>query len=171
MKKLLIILIGIFLIGCKKPGQQSQTTPTVSGTFTFSFNGNSVSGYTKFCMLQNGYLLIAGNSNSDNSANPQSAFYAYIKMTTNDISVGQYTTSDVGDEVNFSSLNHIINFTAVYDIYSASNTYSKAKIIFNVISYNSTTKYITCTFSGTLQWQSNNNLYTVTNGSIYGTIN
>ncbi len=174
MNKILLIVATVLLFGCSKSKDSTPPppTPTVSGTFTFTFNVNSVSGYTKACRLitENGstYLLMEGNSNSDNNStvSPESTFQAKIKMPSNKIAVGTYTSSASSNNVTYSAK----YAPSSYTYYTASPIYTAATITFTIVSYDNTTKFISCKFSGTLQNQTTSTIHTVTNGVIYGRI-
>lgn len=155
----LLLIIMTLLISCKKNNATiAIPKPEITGTFTFIFDGHSIDGYTKTCaLLSNNTLFIGGNSNSDNSIESKYVFEAKVPMIT--ISVGQYLAT-----VNFKSLYAPSSYS-----YYATNE-PKYKMVFNIVSYNATTKAISCSFNGALKYDFDSTINTVTNGTITGVV-
>lgn len=164
----------ILFIGCKKESTQQAQPYTVYGNYSFLINGNildaygnSTNGNTRFCNLiqanGNTYLYIGGNRTS--GAFPSVVLEAYIKMPSTNIQSGTYSSTDVGNY--FKIQFQYDNRCACYDRYVSNTTNI---ISFKIVSYNSSTKEVTCEFSGKLQKENNTQVVNITNGRINGNL-
>ena len=171
------LLFLLLFLSCKKSENQVQNqVSNFPGSFSFQFGnntidvyGNSTSGNTNFCRLiqigSNTYFNIGGNQIANGEVYPKITFESNVKMPSNKIILGSYNSSIKGNYISFKSQNHYQ--CSCYDLYNANDT-TTSKIIFNVLSYDSITKYVKCTFSGTLQKEGNTSTVSIANGTIYG---
>lgn len=177
MKNLLsVFVISIILFSCKKTdinnqnsGQSNQTALPVSGIWTFNFDNNveggGVDGYTKEYVLNNGHLIVGGNSNSSDTENPLSIIEFSIKMPPSGIVLGSYfTNTDSSNYFNFENALSVNPYGGNAYMYYAASISTKAIMQINITKYDTVTKSLNCTFSGNVQ--KDTSLFAVDNGVV-----
>jgi len=156
MKNVLIIAAFSIFGSCKKDNPTPIKPYIVDGKFSFQLNGSTTDSYGHFtkgetttCRLINvsgiSYLKIAGNRVPDNI--PEVIFEAYVKMPSNIISIGNYSSKSTGNHVTYQT--QYDSRCHCYDVYNSDET-TTSEITFIIESYNSTTKEVICSYSGTL---------------------
>lgn len=159
----ILTLVVIILHGCKKDNTSIPTPiPAASGSYSFNFDGKSIdlyghstSGIVKGCVIVNGSYLSLSGSSSD----LKQSLKVYIKMPTETITEGNYTTSNNGNYVEYRS--EYANHSS--DYYQTNSLNVVSFNIYNLIKSNGITNF-SCSFSGKITTPSK--IVTVTNGVI-----
>lgn len=166
MKNLLLVISIILFASCKKestPTPVNPTDPVKTGLFSFNFSGIPISGDTYTCELTSDNYLSMGGSSAERPL-PKTSFTVYLKMPTV-ITTGTYYSYTSGT-INKIQYNQQIASNSYSEI--VANTTTTGKLTFNILSYNPSTKAISCTFNGTMENVSDHTVSTVSNGVING---
>ncbi len=169
----------LFLGSCAKspvarPPQQINNS---TGNWSFDINSNHISGNTTECGLTNNggaiisELYMTGNSGEQET--PNHKLEIFIQMPDDSIKLGQYYISDYY----FNRIEYdAYQYTDNYKFYIASGGYPKSHMVFNITSWDKTTKKISVTFNGVIEQGGltgavgTGTLYNITNGKINGTV-
>lgn len=158
-------LVVIILYGCKKDNTSIPTPipiPVASGSYSFNFDGKSIdlyghstSGIVKGCVIiDGGYMYLSGSS-----SDLKQSLKVYIKMPTETITAGNYTTSNNGNYIEYRS--EYANHSSDYYQTNSLNVVSFS--IYNLVKSNGITNF-SCSFNGNITTPSK--IVTVTNGVI-----
>jgi hypothetical protein len=169
-----MLLASIILFSCKKSSpnntqNNNQNTGTgTTGSFSFNFNNTFIdgSGSANHCVITDNYLYMGGYAgNVPGSTQPKYSFFFNIKLPSNSITLGTYSTNDnPNNYLDFQSERSVINNTTNYDDFSANQSTTGVMQV-TINSYNPSTRIVNCSFSGTVSDDGNVN-YNITNGTI-----
>lgn len=181
MKAFYALLLACTLLSCKKSSTSSgsntnQIKNSITGSFNFNFGVAAKNGNTIECVLleNDSVFQIAGQSTDGypTNPNPSYSFGADIKMPSNNITVGTYSSS-VGSNYFTYTDSHYSSPVSADIPYMASSQYPKGTVSFIIDSFNTTTNRVYCHFSGTLQNEydlSDTTTYTIFNGVVNGVV-
>lgn len=162
------------LVSCKKEGVPENQPTTQEATFSFMFDGKMIGGTSDNTVPYfpaTGVLELYGSSDLK-SVSADHYFILHLLTPNGEIKTGQYAADGSTDVTGnsgakYEQLTGIVNGTSQYKKYTTS---SSCKLNITVISYNKTTKYIECTFSGSLEDYTNKSVHIVSNGVFKSTI-
>lgn len=169
-----MLLASVILLSCKKSSNSSsnnqQISHAITGAFAFNLGNTSINEETDECLLvQNkNYFVITGISSTEDNSFPYNSIVVYLVMPSSSLSVGTYSSSSSSNYVQFDSL-HLDNPPTTTEFF-ASSQYPKTNITFTIDSFNTTTKYIHCNFSGTIENTNDSTTRTITNGTASGIV-
>lgn len=168
MRTLYILLsVVVLLTSCKKSNTEPKSIQhAASGAYTFLFNGNSIDAYgnstdgnISVCsMLLGNYLSIVGGGTHQ-------SIEFYIKMPTNKISQGNYSTTQD---------NNYMKYTSTYSTgsYKFYQTTASDIISFSIsnLSISSGITYFNASYSGSIS-DGFGKEFKITNGTLHCAVN
>jgi hypothetical protein len=168
---LLNAILLLSIIGCKKPAN-TQAVSNVNGNWSLVLDNssqpmNGVIGKLEMDNLNNipkNFLVMSGESLDD-----KYSLIIWMKMSTTQPSTGHYSLTDTGNRITLDKYSNPSG--PLYFEYEASLYYPRSTLSFDIVSYNSTTRAISATFSGSFsELGTSAILHTVTNGTMNGVL-